>query len=383
MVVRNAVSQFLAEPRVPFPPHRVWRDWVLVVALVAAGSAETLLRTDLGSRPIAALLGIGPTLGLFWRRTFPLQVLTIGFAAHRFADAAAMQGSGEYMLWITAALMIMPYALFRWGSGRECVLGVVVMALVHIPSRSSGIENLVEAAAAAVFLLLPAAFGLAVRFRAVSLLRERDQVKMLERELLARELHDSVAHHISAIVVQAQAGRAVAATNPGQAVHVLEVIENEAARTLAEMRALVGALRQGEAAEFAPQRGVGDIPGLANASGGSPRVNVSLSGRLDDLAPIVDTALYRLAQEAITNCMRHARHATRVDVGVSADDTFIRLTVVDDGDVVSSNTSGSSAYGLIGMTERAMLLGGTFHAGPGPGRGWQILATLPRQAKPL
>ncbi len=383
MVVRNAVSQFLAEPRVPFPQHRVWRDWVLVVALVAAGSAETLLRTDLGSRPIAALLGIGPTLGLFWRRTFPLQVLTIGFAAHGFADAAAMQGSGEYMLWITAALMIMPYALFRWGSGRECVLGVVVMALVHIPSRSSGIENLVEAAAAAVFLLLPAAVGLAVRFRAVSMLRERDQVKMLERELLARELHDSVAHHISAIVIQAQAGRAVAATNPGQAVHVLEVIETEAARTLAEMRALVGALRQGEAAEFAPQRGVGDIPGLANASGGSPRVKVSLSGRLDDLAPIVDTALYRLAQEAITNCMRHARHATRVDVGVSADDAFIRLTVVDDGDVVSSNASGSSGYGLIGMTERAMLLGGTFHAGPGPGRGWQISATLPRQANPL
>jgi signal transduction histidine kinase len=351
--------------------------------LLVAGLAETLLRTDLGSRPIAALLGIGPMLALFWRRTNPLQVLTIGFAAHGFADVATLHGSGEYMLWITAALVILPYALFRWGSGRECALGVVVMALVHIPSRASAIQNLVEAVAAAVFLLLPAATGLAVRFRAVSKLRERDQVKMLERELLARELHDSVAHHISAIIVQAQAGRAVAAAHPAQAAQVLEVIETEAARTLAEMRALVGALRQGEAAEFAPQRGVVDIPALAEAAGQLPRVRVSLSGRLDDLSPIVDTALYRLAQEAITNCRRHARHATCVDVGVTADDKYIKLTVIDDGDLVPSSTSGSSGYGLIGMTERAVLLGGTFHAGPGPRRGWQISATLPRQANPL
>ena len=106
-----------------------------------------------------------------------------------------------------------------------------------------------EAVGGAVFAMSPVVLGLAVRFQTAYQLRERDQVVLLEREQLARELHDTVAHHVSAIAVRAQAGRVVAATDPGAAVDALLVIEAEASRALTEMRLMVGALRTGEEAD--------------------------------------------------------------------------------------------------------------------------------------
>jgi len=140
---------------------------------------------------------------------------------------------------------------------------------------------------------------------------------------------------------------------------------------------MVGALREGEEPDLAPQRGVADIERLAGTAGDSPRVDVELSGDLDDLRPSVGAAIYRLAQESITNAVRHARHATRIKVCVTGDDDSVRLTVADDGDAGSTGRS-SSGYGLVGMTERATLLGGTLEAGPGTERGWTVDAVLPR-----
>jgi signal transduction histidine kinase len=379
----SAISQFLAEPQVASPPRSVWRDWPLIIALFVTGVSEIALRQDLGERGVVALVSLPPLLSLRWRRTHPLEVTAFAFAAHLAADIAARSDAGnEYMLYTTASLLLLPYALFRWGSGRHAALGVTIMTLTHLPTSDSGITNLVEAGAAAVFILLPAALGLAVRYRDVSRIRERDQVRLRERELLARELHDSIAHHVSAIIIQAQAGRAVAADNPGAAAEVLRVIETEATKTLGEMRSIVGALRHGEPGEEAalnPQRGVRDIPTLAASATSGPRIDVAMSGPLDDLAPILDSALYRLAQEAITNATRHARHATRVAVGITASDSAVELLIEDDGDPVLSSSNAGGGYGILGMTERATLLGGTFRAGPGAKRGWQIRATLPRQ----
>ncbi len=93
--------------------------------------------------------------------------------------------------------------------------------------------------------------------------------------------------------------------------------------------------------------------------------------------PSVEGAIYRLAQESITNAVRHARHATLINVRVTGDKDWVRLTVRDDGDASSTGRS-SSGYGLVGMTERARLVGGTFEAGPGPDKGWTINAVLPK-----
>jgi signal transduction histidine kinase len=347
--------------------------------LVPAAILEAIFRDDLGWRPVALVLGAAPVFLLLWRRTHPLVVVAVVFAAHAASEAVTIFGADHSaMLYTTAWLILLPYSLFRWGSGRECAIGLAIMLLGHIPNGSGAVNNIVEAAAASVFLLFPAALGAAMRYRTSFRLRERDQAKLLEREQLARELHDTVAHHVSAIIIQAQAGQTVAPTDPDAAVNVLEVIEAEASRALTEMRTMVSALRQGEGPDLTPQRSVTDIKLLGRNVGGSPHIDVHLSGGLDDLRPSVGAAIYRLAQESITNAVRHARHATRIDVSVAGDDSCIRLTVRDDGEPSPSGVNSSGGYGLVGMAERAKLLGGTLEAGPRPDRGWAITAVLPR-----
>ncbi|MDQ5832953.1 MAG: histidine kinase [Actinomycetota bacterium] len=373
-MVRNAVRSLWAEPRVPNPPTRVWRDWALVAVLVPLAVLEVILREDLVWRPVALVLGAAPVFTLLWRRTHPLVVVAVAFGAQTLADAATLFGADESaVLYTTAYVLLLPYSLFRWGSGRDAAIGLA-MILVGLFISDTGLDLVI----AIGFFLFSAALGAAIRYQASSRLREMDQVKLREREQLARELHDTVAHHVSAIAIRAQAGRTLAAADPNAAVDALEVIEEEASRTLAEMRTMVGALRQGEEPDLAPQRGVADIERLARSAGDSPRVDVELWGDLDDLKPSVEAAIYRLAQESITNAVRHARHATRINVWVVGDDRCVRLTVSDDGDASSLSASASSGYGIAGMTERAKLLGGTLEAGPSRDRGWTVDAVLPR-----
>ena len=225
--------------------------------------------------------------------------------------------------------------------------------------------------------MFPVVLGALVRFWTTARTREIDQVRLREREQLARELHDTVAHHVSAMVVRAQAGRVVAPSDPAAAVDALRVIEEEGSRTLAEMRTMVGALRDRDDAELTPQNGVADIERLARNVGDEPRVHVGLAGDLDELSPTVGSATYRIAQESVTNALRHARNATRIDVQVVGEQEVVRLTVRDDGDQVH-RPDVSAGYGVVGMTERAALLGGTLEAGPGLDHGWVVDALLPR-----
>jgi signal transduction histidine kinase len=180
------------------------------------------------------------------------------------------------------------------------------------------------------------------------------------------------------MAIRAQAGIAMSATDPAAAVDALRVIEAEASRALAEMRAMVRVLRDAEPADREPSPRIGDLERLATRSRTGPAVDVELRGDLDDLPPSVGAAIFRLAQESVTNARRHARHATRIEVRVAADETAVRLRVSDDGDSGAGPAAGSTGYGLIGMTERADLLGGTFEAGPNPDRGWTVTAVLPR-----
>ena len=134
-------------------------------------------------------------------------------------------------------------------------------------------------------------------------------------------------------------------------------------------------LRRDDAADRSPGPGISDLRRLARADTGGPAVDVQLVGDVEAVPPTVAAAVYRLAQEAVTNARRHARNATRVDVRVEADDAAIRLEVRNDGDPAASATPG---YGMTGMVERATLLGGTCEAGPAPGGGWTVTAVLPR-----
>ena len=374
-MVSSAVRSFWAEPPAPDPPARVWRDWALLSAIVVAAVLETVFREDLIWRPAGLVVCVALAVTLLWRRTHPLLVTLIAFGGLLLLDGIARVAAGESTatLYSSAYLLVLPYALFRWGSGRHATLGMAFILSGSVISEVLA-GNLADAILSVPFLLLPAAIGATVRYRTSSRLREREQVTLREREQLARELHDSVAHHVSAIAIRAQAGRTLAASQPGAAVEALEIIEDAASRTLGELRAIVGALRDGDEAELTPQRGVADIARLGGSTDG-PRVDVELSGDLDGLRPMVGAAIYRIAQESITNAVRHARHATRIAVRVSGEDDCVRLVVRDDGEATADASAG---YGLAGMTERAALLGGTLEAGPSSGRGWTVTAVLPR-----
>ncbi len=371
----STLRQLLAEPAVPNPPKRVWRDWALIAILVPAAILDAVFRDDIVWRwfSLAFTLTLMPTL--LFRRTHPLAMVAIAFGSAAVVDVVAQIVGDEWEgLNAMVFFLLLPYSLFRWASGRHAAIGLgfmFVTVLVTIVDEPIG-----DVIGGAVVVSLSAALGALARYEYRARDRDIEQAKLREREQLARELHDTVAHHVSAIAVQAQAGRALAGARPEAAVDALEVIEEEASRTLSEMRSMVGALRQHDDPDLAPQPGVADIERLAAANGAGPTVEVRLSGDLDDLRPTVGAAIYRLAQESITNAVRHAKRATRIDVHVAGLDDSVRLTEHDVGE--SYDRDGPAGYGLVGMSERAKLLGGTIHAGPNPDRGWTVDAVLPR-----
>ena len=367
------------EPAAPDPPARVWRDWVLVGVLLVVAVLESLLRPDLVWRPLAIALTVLTIVALLWRRTHPLPVVAVAFGSMFVVTSVGMVlGTASIGLYAAACVLLLPYSLVRWGSGRAIVAGLALVVVVGALGVASSYTAPVDAIAATVFLLFPAVLGASVRYWDTAHGRDVERARLREREQLARELHDTVAHHVSAMAIQAQAGRVLADTRPDAAVSALRVIESEASRALAEMRTMVGALRDGEAAELAPQRGIADIVRLADVPAGDARVDVELSGDLEELRPAVQSALYRMAQESLTNAVRHARRATRIVVRVVGDVDCVHLTVSDDGEPAPAGRS-SYGYGLVGMKERATLLGGTFTAGPSTPRGWIVDAVLPRR----
>ncbi|WP_169947410.1 sensor histidine kinase [Microbispora sp. H11081] len=365
------------EPRPPDPPSRVWRDWALVGVLAPLAVLEGVLRPDLPMRPFAVAVAVGLLPTLLWRRTRPLDMLVICFAVTSLVPILVAGATLD--AYTLAYVLILPYALVRWGSGREIVTGLAIMLAGACLSVLADHAAPADAVGPFAVMLAITSLGGALRYRAGARMRELDQVRLLMREQLARDLHDTVAHHVSAMAIRAQAGLATAASRPDAAAEALRVIEAEAARALDEMRAIVRVLRRDQPAELTPGRRIADIELLAGRGGSHrPAVEVEISGDLDGLPPSVESAVYRIAQESVTNALRHARHATRVEVRVAADDAAVRLCVRDDGDGGSARTAEPPGYGIIGMVERANLLGGTCAAGPDRDRGWTVTAVLPR-----
>ncbi len=381
-MVPDALRSLWAEPRPANPPGPLPRDWVLVAVLTCWSVVEAVLRQDMAPLPLLIVAACAAVAPLPWRRTHPLLAVAIAFGTLAVVDIVRiLTGSQGVLPFSVSATLVLTYALFRWGSGREAAGGLGVILLWLTMTLVAESTTPAETVAGYAFFLFAAALGAAIRFRARIRVRDIDEAKAREREQLARELHDTVAHHVSGIAIQAQAGRAVAGAHPERALEALATIEDAATRTLTELRAIVGVLRVPQDTEFAPQPGLADVERLATDGQGRPVVEVMLAGELDDLSPAVEAAIYRLAQESITNARRHARHATRVTVAVTGDADQVRLAVDDDGSS-GAVTRSPAGYGLVGMRERAALLGGTFHAGPTAGHGWRVEASLPRTGTP-
>ncbi|NUT34468.1 MAG: sensor histidine kinase [Hamadaea sp.] len=353
------------EPAPPDPPGRGRWDWALAVVLSAFLTVEAIARWGTPSWPLAVAGSAVLIPTLLWRRTHPLPMLAIAYGVGAAATALHLPD-----VYTSVFVLLLPYAVVRWGSGRAVILGVAMTVGQLVLTIGLGGLTWADAIGGLAVLAAAVGLGLAVRYRAGAKVRELDRARAVERERLARDLHDTVAHHVSAIAVRAQAGLAVAQSRPEAAEQALRVIEAEAKRALAEMRSIVRVLRHED-----PQPGIGDLASLADGTG--PAVDIQVIGALDTLAPSVQTAVFHLARESVTNARRHARGATRIDVRVRVDGDAVLLTVADDGVAAAAYPDGG--FGLVGMAERAGLVGGECRAGPNPERGWTVTAVLPRQ----
>ncbi|GAA2883526.1 two-component sensor histidine kinase [Actinoplanes cyaneus] len=363
----GSLRSLLAEPRPPGAPPLGPRDWALAAACALLAVLEGIVRRDLPGGAVAPVLAVVLVPTLLIRRSRPLLAVSVAFGATLVAPV--LTGNVPPEEYALGYLLLLLYALFRWGSGREAALGLAVVVVKQLVSFGLGQVGASDTAGGTVLALAVLAIGAAVRFRSGARARELEQVRLRERERLARDLHDTVAHHVSAMAIRAQAGLATAGAHPDAATDALRLIESEAKQALTEMRTVIRALRTDEPGT----PNLADLPGLS--AGAGPEVAIEVGGDLGAVPPAVGAAIYRIAQEAVTNARRHARGATRIMVLVKSEEDQVRLLVTDDGVTVKDKPI--SGYGVSGMHERAELLGGTCTAGPGAERGWHVEAVLP------
>lgn len=208
--------------------------------------------------------------------------------------------------------------------------------------------------------------------------RQRQSAEERERVRIARELHDVLGHALSQINVQAGVGLHLFDRDPEQARAALANVKESSKRALDEVRGVLGVLRDGET-PLTPEAGLGELPGLVAGAAG-PGLETVLDDRLGGEPPdrATQLAAYRIVQEALTNAIRHSR-ARRVEVTLERSaERMLVVTVADDGRGLAADADGTEGHrGILGMQERAALLGGTVTVGERAGRGVAVVAILP------
>jgi signal transduction histidine kinase len=208
------------------------------------------------------------------------------------------------------------------------------------------------------------------------------QAAMTERLRIARELHDMIAHTVGVIALQAGAASMLIDAEPGKAREAVRAIESTSRETLSGLRRMLVSLRNQDTDSqgSAPMPALDDIERLAEATtAAGVRVGVEWRGERRALPPDIGLAGFRIVQESVTNVVRHAGAGEcRVTVTFSA--ASVAIEVTDDGVGGKTASPPTGGYGLVGIQERVTLLGGEFEAGPRPGGGFRVAATLPLPA---
>ncbi|SDH21599.1 Signal transduction histidine kinase [Sinosporangium album] len=288
----------------------------------------------------------------------------------------------------TGAIGVLTIGVLRWVEPirKAIIYAVLAMIVLQISAASRLGAGGPAISLAFGFLLFvgwaaAASIGGYLRFQQERRRAAVSSVRRAERLELARELHDLVAHHITGIVVQAQAAKTVAEQKPEAVVPALEAIANAGADALTSMRRLVGVLRADDEAARTPGTSLRDLRLLAERfSENGPRVAFDIGMGVDEsrMAPEVTTTLYRVLQESLTNVRRHAPTAGWVEVDLHHVGQWLRLRVRNYGSAVDTKTSRlGGGFGLVGMAERVEALGGRLIAGRTPEGAWQVLAEIP------
>lgn len=206
-----------------------------------------------------------------------------------------------------------------------------------------------------------------------------EQAISLERLRIARELHDVVAHHVSAMGIQAGAARRMLQRDPDRASTALRSVEDSARAAIAELGTMVGALRSAGESD-APMPTLADLPDLLRAAREHGSVDHAVVGDPRPVSPAVELTIYRVVQEALTNVRKHAGPAARADVRLRYRPTSLEIEIADDGTGASSSAAPGLGVGQTGMSERVAAVGGTLEMGPKSRGGYLVRATIPTRA---
>lgn len=364
-----------------------------VVGIVGRAVQETgeFSVSMLGDVPLATYLLLAiSSIALLWRMTRPLIVLAVTLVASLVWDLIGLA------LGPSLAILVSLYSVGRYiEEDRTSFLAASAAVILAVADDLIEMESASTIGVSVGIVLLAWYVGRRMKGRREYFALLEERAEYLERERaaeaqravaqertrIARELHDLVAHKVSMITVQAGAAQTVAAGDPARAVRAMEAIEEAGREALGELRQVLGVLRTDEGQELTPMHGLADIPGLISDmqqagvevslhSGGTPRV----------ASKRVELTAYRIVQEALTNVLKHGGPNPEAEVHLSSDDGMLFIEVSDRGSGVSSLPG--SGQGLVGMRERAMLLGGTFESGPRPGGGFRVSARLPLEVDP-
>ncbi len=371
------MQRLLGLPLSPDPPEQSWRDWLLMLVLVVAGLLEGILRPELGWRPVVTGVAVVAPLVTPWARAYPLPAVLIVFGGYGLLHVEMFIANVDSALINPAALLVLTHVLVRWAPGRHIGIGLCFAAVCWIIAWGIPSDRFPVMVLKGIVISLPVITGAATRHLAELRHARALESRFNERHQIARELHDTIAHRMTAIAIQAQAGRAMAASDPEAVLETLETIEATASGSLQDMREIIGVLRE-SGSPIETHHTVADIERIANTNTGETPVRVHLEGELDDLGTSVEAGLYRVVQESITNARRYARRASRISVHINGSSDAVHLSVTDDGDPVRPGTRLGSGYGIIGMSERVSLLGGQLSAGRGPAGRWVVDAQIPK-----
>ncbi|MFC6081933.1 sensor histidine kinase [Sphaerisporangium aureirubrum] len=310
--------------------------------------------------------------GRVWAAVAGMVVAAAAAVVARLAELPSEPGPAMALalaVLVGSAVRVLPVLT----AGAVAAGGFLVVAVCGFAAATAGLPSVMVLNGVAWLAAL--AVGLNLRMFDMNRRVVAEKVRRDERLALARELHDVVAHHITGIVVQSQAARLVARKHPEKLADSLAGIEGAGSEALAAMRSVVGILRDADDAPPATPapEGLGDLVGRFS-SHGLP-VHLRLPDHDLEWPPEITSTVYRVVQESLTNVSRHAPHAASATVSVTENRNIVTVEVSDDAPQLP--TRHRTGYGLTGMRERLEALGGTLHAGPAPGTGWSVLATLP------
>jgi len=368
-------------------------DSALAVLVLFAASLQWMF-PDEGDDPLSLagwLLGAATAVPLVWRRRYPYAcALAVSAATTAMAYYHAPPPDvlyGGFVVLYTMAALGLPWQrrtmLVSW------LLGAVLTMQHKEHSEpfeyAFHVTGMICAYGLGVLARVQRAYTEAVEDRARRLERERaaETARAIaqERSRIARDMHDILAHAVSLMVVQAEAGPVVVRSDPARAEAAFDAIAASGRDAMAQLRRILGVLKEEErrsGAHRLPQPDLAGLPGLVRQVSDSAglRVELSLRGRPRPLPPDTEVAAYRAVQEALTNTVKHA-YASCAQVELDWAEDELILTVTDDGEGPARANGG---HGLIGLRERAAACGGSAETGPGPEGGFRVVVRLPATA---